>query len=110
LQVKKHPRFFTYANEPISYNVSNNAWRNALDKAGLDDFRFHDLRHNWASWHRQARTSCDELKELVGRKTRSMVDRYAKFATEHLSISANRLDYFGIDNVIEMSRSGNKKA
>ncbi|MGJ8618691.1 MAG: tyrosine-type recombinase/integrase [Methylophilaceae bacterium] len=104
-QVGKHPRFcFTYAGEPIRYNVSNNAWRNALDKAGLEDFRFHDLRHTWASWHRQAGTSCDELKELGGWKTRSMVDRYAKFATEHLAKAANRLDHFGENNVIEMSR------
>jgi integrase len=101
--------FFTYAGELISYNVSNNAWLNALDKAGLDDFSFHDLRHNWASWHRQARISCDELKELVGRKTRSMINRYAKFATEHLSKAANRLDHFGKDNVMGMSPSGNKK-
>ncbi len=34
-----------------------------------------------------------------------MVDRYAKFATEHLAKAANRLDHFGEDNnVIEMSR------
>jgi integrase len=105
LQVKKHPRFcFTYAGESISYNVSNNVWRNALDKSGLEDFRFHDLRHNWASWHRQAGTSCDELKELRGWKTRSVVDQYAKFATEHLAKAANRLNHFGKDNVIGMSR------
>ncbi len=58
---------------------------------------------HWTSWHRQAGTSCDELKELGGWKTRSMVDRYAKFATEHLAKVANRIDYFGQDNVIELS-------
>ena len=42
-------------------------------------FRFHDLRHTWASWHRQAGTSCDELKDLGGWKSRIMVDRYASF-------------------------------
>ena len=35
---------------------------------GMYDFRFHYLRHTWASWHRQADTSCDELKELCGWK------------------------------------------
>lgn len=33
-----------------------------------------------------------------------MVDRYAKFATEHLAKAANRIDHFGQDNVIELSR------
>ena len=57
-------------------------------------FRFHDLRHTWASWHRQSGTSCDELKDLGGWKTRSMVDRYAKFATEHLAAAASRLSLY----------------
>jgi hypothetical protein len=39
----------------------------------------------WSSEaHRQAGTSCDELKELGRWKTRTIVDRYAKFTTEHL--------------------------
>ncbi len=104
-QVGKHPQFcFTYEGSPIRYNITNSAWITALKRAGLADFRFHDLRHTWASWHRQSGTSCDELKELGGWKTRSMVDRYAKFATEHLAKAANRLDHFGENNVIEMSR------
>lgn len=77
----------------------------ALNEAGLEDFRFHDLRHTWASWHRQAGTSTDELKDLGGWKTRSMVDRYAKFATENLAFAASRIEQ-GRDggNVVELSR------
>ena len=71
--------------------VTNSAWHNALTKAGLTDFRFHDLRHTWASWHRQAGTSVDELKDLGGWKSRTMVDRYAKYATEHLTVAAARM-------------------
>ena len=59
---------------------------------GIKDFRFHDLRHTWASWHRQAGTSCDELKDLGGWKSRVMVDRYAKYATEHLAVAAARIE------------------
>ena len=65
---------------------------------------FHDLRHTWASWHRQAGTSCDELKELGGWKTRSMVDRYAKFATEHLATAASRIETGQTGNVVTLSR------
>lgn len=104
-QVGKHPQYcFTFRDEPIKANVSNTAWFAALEKAGLADFRFHDLRHTWASWHRQAGTSCDELRELGGWKTRSMVDRYAKFATEHLTIAAARIEGGSGENVIPISR------
>jgi integrase len=89
----KHPRFcFTYRGKPIAWELTNNAWHTAVRKAGIEDFRFHDLRHTWASWHRQAGTSCDELKDLGGWKSRVMVDRYAKFATEHLAVAAARIE------------------
>ena len=64
-----------------------------LGKAGITrSVRWHDLRHTWASWHRQAETSCDELKDLGGWRSRVMVDRYAKFATENLAIAASRIE------------------
>ena len=89
----KHERFcFTYKGEPIRWQLSNTAWLTALKRAGIEDFRFHDLRHTWASWHRQAGTSCDELKDLGGWKSRVMVDRYAKYATEHLTAAAKRIE------------------
>lgn len=92
-QQGQHPRFcFTYKGEPIRWQVSNSAWLTALKRAGISDFRFHDLRHTWASWHRQAGTSCDELKDLGGWKSREMVDRYAKYATEHLAAAASRIE------------------
>ena len=92
-QVGKHPRYcFTYQGKPIRWELTNSAWHTALAKAEIADFRFHDLRHTWASWHRQAGTSCDELKELGGWKSRQMVDRYAKYATEHLAVAASRIE------------------
>ncbi len=44
-----------------------------------------------ASWQRQAGTSCDEVKDLGGWKSRVMVDRYAKLATENLLAAAARI-------------------
>ena len=96
----QHPVYcFTFRGEPIGWDVSNTAWQTAVRKAELHDFRFHDLRHTWASWHRQAGTSCDELKDLGGWKTRSMVDRYAKFATDNLSVAAARIEVSRVDAV-----------
>ncbi|MDD2885820.1 MAG: tyrosine-type recombinase/integrase [Dechloromonas sp.] len=63
---------------------------------------FHDLRHTWASWHRQAGTSCDELKDLGGWKSRQMVDRYAKFATENMAEAASRIERGRGRNVVNL--------
>jgi integrase len=66
-QLGKHPRYcFVHRGQPIRWELTNSGWRTALERAGIQDFRFHDLRHTWASWHRQAGTSCDELKDLGG--------------------------------------------
>jgi integrase len=100
-----HPQYcFTYHGQPIRWGVCNTAWLEAVKRAKLKDFRFHDLRHTWASWHRQAGTSTDELKDLGGWKSRVMVDRYAKFATENLSVAAARIESVGAgSNVIELT-------
>jgi len=95
---------FTYRGKPIRWELTNSAWHTAIDKAAIADFRFQDLRHTWASWHRQGGTSCDELKELGGWKSRVMVDRYAKFGTEHLTVAAGRIERGRDGNVIELAR------
>ena len=92
-QQGKHKQYcFTFKGKPIRWQISDKIWRRAVKEAGFTELRFHDLRHTWASWHRQAGTSCDELKDLGGWKSRQMVDRYAKFATEHLSVAAARIE------------------
>ncbi len=104
---------FTFRGEPMRWQITNTAWHTALAAAGISDFRFHDLRHTWASWHRQAGTSCDELKELGGWKSREMVDRYAKYATTHLAVAATRIERVRAENVGNIvtltSRSPKKK-
>ncbi len=87
-----HPLYvFTYEGSPIR-QVNTKAWRNALHRAGIEDFRWHDLRHTFATWHREAGTPTHELQRLGGWKTQSMVERYAHVAPEGLQLAANRLD------------------
>lgn len=91
-QLGKHPaRVFTFAGKPIA-NANTRAWRNALKRAGIEDFRWHDLRHTWASWHRMQGTPTHELQQLGGWKTGAMVERYAHLAPDHLANAAGRLD------------------
>lgn len=93
-QIGKHPHFvFTYRGNPIA-TLNTRAWRNALKRAGIEDFRWHDLRHTWATWHRQAGTPTHELQKLGGWKTAAMVERYAHIAPEALKGAATRLENF----------------
>ncbi len=52
-QPRIHERVFLYKGRPVS-RVNNHAWRTALRRAGIENFRLHDLRSTWATWHRQA--------------------------------------------------------
>lgn len=73
------------------YKASNRKWYAALREANLVGFRWHDLRHTWASWHVQNGTRLDVLRELGGWKTLSMVQRYAHLAPEHLAAAAGNV-------------------
>ena len=65
--------------------------KKALKRAHVEDFRWHDLRHTWASWHVQAGTPLNVLQELGGLSDYSMVLRYAHLAPEHLAEYANKI-------------------
>jgi integrase len=87
----QHARWcFTYRGKRMEKVGS--AWKRALKRAGIEDFRFHDLRHTWASWHVMNGTGLQELMELGGWKSYEMVLRYAHLAPEHLSNAAARIE------------------
>lgn len=60
------------------------AWENARDKAGLVDFRFHDLRHSTASYLAMKGASLVEIAEVLGHRTLQMVRRYAHLSESHV--------------------------
>ncbi len=88
----KHPEYvFTYQNKPVA-RTTTKAWKSALNRAGIEDFRWHDLRHTWASWHVQSGTNLQELQELGGWSSFEMVLRYAHLAGDHLKSAASRIE------------------
>jgi len=90
-QTGKHSLFvFSYKGKPI-YQVSTKAWYKALKTAGIEEFRWHDLRHTWASWHVQNGTPLFALQELGGWESPEMVRRYAHMSADHLAPYADRL-------------------
>lgn len=68
-----------------------NTWEAACRRVGVPGFRFHDLRHTWASWHAMAGTPLSVLQELGGWHSPQMVQRYAHLSPDHLQAAAERV-------------------
>lgn len=91
IQAGQHPtHVFVFKGQTVA-KVSTAAWKKALKRAGIDDFRWHDLRHTWASWHVQNGTPLNVLQELGGWESAQMVRRYAHFSASHLTIYAEKI-------------------
>lgn len=88
----KHPvHVFSYKGKAPIKQVNTKAWRGALERAGIKDFRWHDLRHTFASWHVQAGTPLNRLQELGAWESTEMVRRYAHLDASHLAEDAERI-------------------
>ena len=58
-------------------------WLKALDKAEIDNFRFHDLRHTCASYLAMNGCSLLEIADVLGHKQISMTARYSHLCVSH---------------------------
>lgn len=85
---------------------SNTAWRAALKRAGIENFRFRDLRHTWASWLFQAVVPLSPLQEMGGWESIEMVQRYAHQAPNHLTEHARHIDAIFKVDVPNLCHSG----
>ena len=56
-----------------------------LERAGVSDFRFHDLRHTFASWYMMNGGDLYELAKILGHSNIKMTERYAKLARHHIA-------------------------
>jgi integrase len=69
--------------KPIKPILVRKAWETALKKAGIENFKFHDLRHTAASYLAMNGASLAEIAEVLGHKTLQMVKRYAHLSEQH---------------------------
>jgi len=73
------PRLFVQGNgRPVEQ--INTAFTNAVNLAGIEDFRIHDLRHTFASWLVQAGVPLPEVRDLLGHSSIKQTERYAHLA------------------------------
>lgn len=59
-------------------------WRRALVKAEIEDFKFHDLRHEATSRFVEAGLSDQQVASITGHKSMQMLRRYTHLRNEDL--------------------------
>lgn len=82
-------RGYIYQGNPIS--GIKTAFAAALKRSGIEDFRFHDLRHTFARHLIMRGGSLKDAQELLGHKTMTMTLRYAHLSQEPKKAAVNLL-------------------
>lgn len=91
-QIGKHSKWvFTYRGKPIT-QVTTKAWYKALERAGIENFHWHDLRHTWASWLTQKGVPLNVIQEMGAWESSDMVRRYAHLAPEQFAQHSKVID------------------
>jgi len=78
----KDDRVFPVPAEGRGFGSLRTAWDKALERAEVQDFRWHDLRHTAASYLTMAGVGSMEVAKILGHKTLQMTARYSHLSPE----------------------------
>lgn len=90
--IKTNLVFYTSSHTMYLKTSVDHAFKKALRKAGIEDFRWHDLRHTFATRLIQAGTDFYKVQRLLGHKTPAMTQRYAHHYPESLRDAVDILE------------------
>ena len=68
------------------------AFGRACKKAGIEDFRFHDLRHTTGSWLAMSGKDIYTIAKVLGHKDLRMSARYSHLSRQYLGEAVKALD------------------
>lgn len=75
------------------FDNTRKSWDGVLKAAGIHNFRWHDMRHTFASKLVMAGVPLNTVRDLLGHTTPTMTLRYAHLAPDHKAEAVNRLCY-----------------
>jgi len=79
-----NPESYVFTNKHGQQFVDiKNSWKRLLELADIDSFRFHDLRHNFASKLAIAGVSLNTIRDLLGHASYTQTLRYAHLSEDH---------------------------
>lgn len=76
---------FPSPNDPSRPVDLRSAWETSLSRAGISDFRWHDLRHTAASYLAMEGATLADIAGVLGHKTLQMVKRYSHLSPAHIA-------------------------
>lgn len=79
-------------NRPVSASHITHLFKRIVRQLGIDDFRFHDLRHTFASWLVMKGVNLKTVQELLGHKDQRMTLRYSHLSPEVKKLAVDILD------------------
>lgn len=88
---KKGLVFPSKDNKP--FNNIKRSWTTVLKKAQITEFRWHDLRHHFASKLVMVGIDLNTVRELLGHSDIKMTLRYAHLAPEHKIKAVNKINW-----------------
>jgi integrase len=78
--------------ELVSPGWSHKWFTNCVKRSGIENFRWHDLRHTFASRLVMADVNLRTVQELMGHASIEMTMRYAHLSPDHTLAAVNKLD------------------
>jgi len=87
------PRLNTNRLFPLGPNQTSMLFGRVLKRAGIEDFRLHDLRHTFASYQAMSGVAARGLQALLGHKDPRMTMRYSHLSEAYLRAAVNCVQF-----------------